>query len=144
MVADVERTFEVDAPIEEVWELIADPETRAEAISVVESYRTDGEEFVWDLELPVPVINETVMVRTQDVDRRPPEFVEFVGRSKVMEVTGRHSLEPTETGCRVTNRFIVNGNVPGVETFFERRIDDEIENLLATVEDTLSARRADE
>ena len=133
MVADVERTFEVDAPIEEVWDLIADPETRAEAISVVESYRTDGEEFVWDLELPVPVINETVMVRTQDVDRRPPEFVEFVGRSTVMEVTGRHSLEPTETGSRVTNRFIVNGNVPGVETFFRRNLDDELDNLEAAL-----------
>jgi carbon monoxide dehydrogenase subunit G len=144
MVADVERTFEVDAPIAEVWALIADPEKRAEAISVVESYRTEGEEFIWELELPLPVISETVTVRTQEVDREPPTFVEFVGRSSVMEVTGSHRLEPTDAGCRVTNRFVVRGTVPGVETFFQRRIDDEIDNLLAMVEDTLSARRADE
>jgi carbon monoxide dehydrogenase subunit G len=144
MVADVERTFEVDAPVAEVWALIADPEKRAEAISVVESYRTEGEEFIWELELPLPVISETVTVRTQDVDREPPTFVEFVGRSSVMEVTGSHRLEPTDDGCRVTNRFVVRGTVPGVETFFQRRIDDEIDNLLAMVEDTLSARRADE
>ena len=27
------------------------------------------------------------------------------------------------------NRFVVDGKLPGVERFFERRIDDEIENI---------------
>ncbi|QLD86736.1 SRPBCC family protein [Natronomonas halophila] len=143
MVADVERTFEVEAPIEKVWELIADPTKRAEAISVVESYSDEGEEFVWNLELPIPVINGTVEVRTQDVRRNPPEYVKFVGRSKVMEVTGEHILESTDTGCRVTNRFVVNGKVPGVEKFFQRRIDAEIDNLFTMLKDELEVEPTD-
>ncbi|MEF8809090.1 SRPBCC family protein [Natronomonas sp.] len=143
MVADVERTFEVEAPIEKVWELIADPTKRAEAISVVESYSDEGDEFIWHLELPIPVINETVTVRTQDIRRTPPEYVKFVGRSKVMEVTGEHILESTDTGCRVTNRFVVNGKVPGVEKFFQKRIDEEIDNLFDMLEDELVAEPTD-
>jgi carbon monoxide dehydrogenase subunit G len=143
MVADVERTFEVEAPIEKVWELIADPTKRAEAISVVESYSDEGEEFVWNLELPIPVVNGTVEVRTQDVRRNPPEYVKFVGRSKVMEVTGEHILESTDTGCRVTNRFVVNGKVPGVEKFFQRRIDAEIDNLFSMLTDELEGEPTD-
>lgn len=143
MVADVERTFEVEAPIEKVWELIADPTKRAEAISVVESYSDEGDEFIWHLELPIPVINETVSVRTQDIRRTPPEYVKFVGRSRVMEVTGEHILESTDTGCRVTNRFVVNGKVPGVEKFFQKRIDKEIDNLFDMLEDELVAEPTD-
>ncbi|MFT4883466.1 MAG: carbon monoxide dehydrogenase subunit G [Natronomonas sp.] len=143
MVSDVERTFEVEAPIEKVWELIADPTKRAEAISVVESYSDEGDEFIWQLELPIPVINETVTVRTQDVRRTPPEYVKFVGRSKVMEVTGEHILESTDTGCQVTNRFVVNGKVPGVEKFFQKRIDEEIDNLFQMLEDEFAAEPAD-
>jgi carbon monoxide dehydrogenase subunit G len=143
MVADVERTFEVEAPIEKVWELIADPTRRAEAISVVQSYSDEGEEFVWNLELPIPVVNGTVEVRTQDVRRNPPEYVKFVGRSKVMEVTGEHILESTDTGCRVTNRFVVNGKVPGVEKFFQRRIDAEIDNLFSMLTDELEGEPTD-
>jgi carbon monoxide dehydrogenase subunit G len=143
MVADVERTFEVEAPIKKVWELIADPTKRAEAISVVESYSDEGDEFIWHLELPIPVINETVSVRTQDIRRTPPEYVKFVGRSKVMEVTGEHILESTDTGCRVTNRFVVNGKVPGVEKFFQKRIDEEIDNLFDMLEDELVAEPTD-
>lgn len=143
MVADVERTFEVAAPIEKVWELIADPTKRAESISVVESYSDEGEEFIWHLELPIPVVNGTVAVRTQDIRRDPPEYVKFIGRSKVMEVTGEHILESTDTGCRVTNRFVVNGKVPGVEKFFQRRIDAEIDNLFQMLKDELEIELTD-
>lgn len=143
MVADVERTFEVEAPIEKVWELIADPTKRAQAISVVESYSDEGDEFIWRLELPIPVVSGTVEVRTQDVRRTPPEYVKFVGRSKVMEVTGEHILESTETGCRVTNRFVVNGKVPGVEKFFTRSIDEEIDNLFQMLKDELEVELTD-
>ncbi|WP_336135237.1 SRPBCC family protein [Natronomonas amylolytica] len=143
MVADVERTFEVEAPIEKVWELIADPTKRAEAISVVESYSDEGDEFIWQLELPIPVVSGTVTVRTQDVRRTPPEYVKFVGRSKIMEVTGEHILESTDTGCRVANRFVVNGKVPGVEKFFQKRIDEEIDNLFDMLNGELVAEPTD-
>lgn len=144
MVVDVERTFEVDAPIEEVWELISDPQKRAEAISVVENYSVEGEEFIWQLELPIPVVSGTIAVRTQDVRRDPPNYVKFVGRSRVMEVTGEHILKPTDSGgCFVRNRFVVNGKVPGVEKFFKRSIDEELDNLLEMVENTLTAERTD-
>lgn len=38
MTVEVERAFDVGAPIEAVWELLSDEETRAQTIGVVESY----------------------------------------------------------------------------------------------------------
>ena len=137
MVTDVERTFEVDATVEEVWALIADPEARAEAISIVDSYEVDGDELVWQLRLPIPGLGRTVAVRTRDVERDDPEFVRFVGRSKVMDVRGEHELSPTDDGCAVRNRFVVDGRFPGVERFFKRNIDEEIDNLFLYISDSL-------
>lgn len=140
MTTTVERTYAVDAPVEEVWELIADPALRAEAISVVESFTVEGEETIWRLRMPIPLVPGTIRVRTRDVERRPPRFVRFVGDSRVMRVEGEHELTATETGCEVRNRFVVDGHLPGVEAFFEYNIDDEIERLIALVDDRLTAR----
>jgi carbon monoxide dehydrogenase subunit G len=129
MTVEVERTFEVDAPIEDVWELLADETNRARSIEVVEEFDTGGEETIWQIALPLPVTDRTISVRTWDIERDSPNYVEFVGRSKAMDVVGEHELTETETGCRVHNRFVVDGKLPGVERFFERRIDDEIENI---------------
>lgn len=133
MTVEVERSFDVDVPIERVWELLSDEKTRAETIGVVDSYdaRPDSQhnEVVWNLSLPIPVISSTVAVKTRDVERQPPHYVKFAGTSKVMTVTGEHELEETETGCHVVNRFMVDGTVPGVERFFERNIDTEMENF---------------
>lgn len=131
MVVEVERTVTVDASAEEVWDVLADPERRARAVGVVEDFRVEGEEYVWAVSLPVPLVRKTVSVRTRDVERDPPRFVRFTGDSSVFAVEGEHELTPTEAGCRVRNRFVVDGTLPGVETFFERNVDEEIENLLA-------------
>lgn len=137
MVTEVERTFRVDAPVEDVWELIADPEVRARAISIVDSYEMDGDELVWHLKLPIPGIRRTISVRTRDVERDDPRFVQFVGRSKVMDVRGEHELSPSNGGSTVRNRFVVEGKLPGIERFFERNIDDEMDNLLEYVSRSL-------
>ncbi len=129
MTVEVERTFEVDATIEEVWELLADEANRAQAIEVVEEFDTGGEETVWQIALPLPVTDRTISVRTWDIERESPNYVEFVGRSKAMDVVGEHEITATETGCRVRNRFVVDGKLPGVERFFRRRIDGEIDNI---------------
>ena len=88
MTVEVERTFEVDAPIEEVWELLSDPEYRAQAVSVAQSYEVQGDVTVWNIAIPVPLVRGTVAVRTRDVEVDPPRYVKFVGQSKVMTVTG--------------------------------------------------------
>ena len=82
MTVRVEREFELPAPPADVWAFIADPDQRARAISVVEDYETheDGS-AVWQVELPIPLLNRTVDVETEDVRRDDPEFVKFVGRS---------------------------------------------------------------
>jgi len=129
MTVRVERTFELDAPPERVWEFIADPEKRAAAISVVDSWETDGEETTWYIELPIPLLNQTVTVRTRDVERVENERVRFVGRSRVMDVQGEHELEAVDGGTRLINRFTVDGKLPGVERFFERNLDSELDNL---------------
>lgn len=139
MTVEVERTFEVDAPVEEVWELLSDPEYRARAVSVVERYETEGDVTIWHLKLPIPLVGGTVSVRTKDVTRDPPNYVQFTGVSKVMTVTGEHELSETDGGCRVRNKFVVDGKLPGVEQFFRRNVDGEFENIRRAVADSVDA-----
>jgi carbon monoxide dehydrogenase subunit G len=137
MTARVERSFEVDGSVEAVWAFIAEPGNRADAISVVSSWETEGDETVWHLELPIPFVKQTVAVRTRDVERTPPERVRFTGRSSVMQVSGEHHLERANGGTRVTNRFAVDGRLPGVERFFKRNLDEEMQNLEAALAEDL-------
>ena len=130
MTVRVERTFEIDAPPDAVWEFIADPAKRADAISVVDSYDIEGEKATWHVRLPIPFVRTTVSVVTRDVERREGESVQFVGTSSVFRVSGEHELEEMDDGgTRLTNRFVVDGRVPGVETFFSRNLDGELDNL---------------
>ncbi len=131
MTVRVERTFELDAPPADVWSFIADPEKRARPISVVEEFEETGEgTATWHVKLPIPLINRTIPIETRETDRREPEYVRFVGRSKVMRVVGEHELEPDgDGGTRLTNRFTVDGKLPGVEKFFKKNLDDELDNL---------------
>ncbi|KAB1196586.1 MULTISPECIES: SRPBCC family protein [Haloferax] len=135
MTVRVKRTFEFDAPVEDVWEFIADPAKRAGAISVVERFdvAADGRRATWYLELPIPLIRSTAKVETEDVAVDEPTHVKFVGRSRVMRVTGEHTIEPAGDGCRLVNEFVVDGRLPGVETFFERNLDRELDNLEAAL-----------
>ncbi len=130
MTVRVERTFELDASPEEVWEFIADPGKRAQPISVVESFEVHDETHAtWHVSLPIPFVNRTISVETEDTDRDPPSHVEFVGRSRVLRVVGEHDIEATDGGTRLHNRFTVEGKMPGVEQFFKRNLDDELDNL---------------
>ena len=138
MVVEVERTYQVDAPCEEVWEALSDPDNRAQSISIVESYEQRGDDYIWQLSLPIPVVRGTMAVKTRDIERDPPRFVRFKGKSKVMHVTGEHELTPVENGCEARSTFIVDGKLPGIETFFERNVDEEIQNILQKATEAIS------
>lgn len=129
MTVRVERTFRLAATPEQVWGFIADPEKRARAISVVSEFEDRGETEVWHVRLPIPFVNKTIAVDTEDVVRDEPNYVKFVGRSSVMRVVGEHEITETADGSRLVNRFVVDGRVPGVERFFERNLDSELANL---------------
>lgn len=131
MTVRVERTFEFDAPREDVWDFISDPEKRARPISVVDEFEVTGERTArWHVRLPIPVIRRTIAVDTEDEEVDPPRFVRFVGRSKVFRVVGEHELTELDDGrTSLRNRFMVDGRVPGVERFFERNLDAELGNL---------------
>lgn len=134
MTARIERTFEIAAPPAAVWAVISDPETRARSISVVDDFEATGDRTaIWHVSLPIPRLNRTVEVETEDVEIDEPSYVRFVGRSKAMNVQGEHVLEPAEGGTQVTNRFRVEGRLPGVETYFKRKLDDELASLEAVV-----------
>jgi carbon monoxide dehydrogenase subunit G len=135
MTARVERTFEFDAPREDVWAFIVDPEKRARPISVVDEFEVTGERTArWHVRLPIPLVNRTIAVDTEDEAVEPPEFVRFVGRSKVFRVVGEHELTELDDGrTSLRNRFTVDGRVPGVERFFEKNLDEELENLKAAI-----------
>lgn len=144
MTVRIERSFELAASPERVWAFISDPENRARAISVVQDYTVEDDaarQVTWHVKLPIPFLNRTVAVETEDVTRREPEFVKFVGKSKVMRVTGEHVIVETDDGCRLENHFVVDGRVPGVETFFERNLDEELENLRRALERHLESER---
>jgi len=85
------------------------------------------------------VVNRTITVETKDVERRQNEYVKFTGKSKVMRVSGEHRLEAVDGGTRLTNTFVVDGRLPGVERFFKRNLDRELSNL----EDALRAALED-
>ncbi|WP_160135486.1 CoxG family protein [Halococcus salsus] len=134
MTTRVERTFDLDASPDQVWEFITDPENRAEPISVVESFEVHDETHAtWHLSIPISVIDSTITVETEDTKRDPPSHVEFVGRSDVMRIIGEHDLEELEEGTRLKNRFTVEGQIPGVEQFFEANFDSELENLESAI-----------
>jgi Uncharacterized conserved protein len=139
MTVRVERTMTVGAAPERVWEFIVDPEQRARPISVVQDWELTGDNTAtWYLSLPIPLIDRTIEVKTEDVERREPEYVRFIGRSKVMRVQGEQELRPTEDGgTEVTNRFVVDGRLPGVERFFKRNLDEELGNLEAALREYL-------
>lgn len=129
MTTRIARSFDLDVPPAAVWEFIADPGRRAGAISVVDSWETEGEETVWHVRLPIPFVRRTVAVRTRDVELVEGERVRFVGSSNVMRVQGEHELHPTDGGTRLENEFVVEGRVPGVERYFERNLEKELDNL---------------
>ncbi|MDS0258998.1 SRPBCC family protein [Haloarcula sp. S1CR25-12] len=131
MTVRVERTMTVAASPERVWEFIGDPDQRARPISVVKDWEIhDDGRATWHISLPIPVVDRTIAVETEDVEIREPEYVRFIGRSKVMRVQGEQELELTDDGgTRVTNRFVVDGKLPGVERFFKRNLDEELQNL---------------
>jgi carbon monoxide dehydrogenase subunit G len=136
MTVRVTRTFQFEADPEGVWSFIADPEKRAGAISVVERYELgdDGRSATWHVGLPIPMISSTVTVETEDVVRDEPRYVKFVGRSRAMRVTGEHTIERTGEGhTLLRNEFVVDGKLPGVERFFKRNLDRELDNLEAAL-----------
>jgi carbon monoxide dehydrogenase subunit G len=130
MVVRVERVVEVPATPEQVWAFISDPAKRAGAISVVEDFEVhDDARATWHVRLPIPVINRQITFETEERRREPPTCVEFVGDSKVAHIVGKHELEETAGGTRLTNRFTVDGKLPGVERFFRKNFGDELDNL---------------
>ncbi|MHB9286279.1 SRPBCC family protein [Halobacteriales archaeon Cl-PHB] len=130
MTVRVERVVTVPADPNRVWSFIADPANRARAISVVEDFEIDGDSAVWHVGLPIPVIDRTAAVETEERVREPPTRVEFVGRSRVMRVSGEHLLEEVDGETRLTNRFVVDGRLPGVERYFRKHLDEELDNLM--------------
>lgn len=134
MTVRLERQLELPADVDDVWAFIADPGKRAGAISVVEDFEVheDGR-ATWHVRLPIPVVSRTIAVETHEVERSPPTFVRFEGRSKVFAVQGEHELEAVDGGTRLITRFVVDGRLPGVESFFKSRLDDELENLEAAL-----------
>lgn len=141
MTVRVERVVDVPAPQEDVWAFISDPEKRARPISVVRDFELleDGR-AVWHLALPIPIVDRTVRVETEETRREPPNYVEFTGDSKVMRVVGEHSLEPHDGDTRLTNRFVVDGKLPGVERFFKRNMAAEFDNLETALHEALGLR----
>lgn len=139
MTVRVQRRFDLEASLEDVWAIISDPAVRARAISVVDRFEQSGETMIWHLRLPIPVLRTTIRVRTRDVEYDPPTSVRFQGTSKAFTVQGSHTLTERDGTIAVDNEFVVDGRLPGVERFFRKNLDAELGNLERTVRSRLSA-----
>lgn len=140
MSVQVERTIEIAASPQAVWEFISDPSNRARAVSVVDDYEIDdnaGTTATWEVALPIPFVNKTVSVHTQDTDRDPPQYVRFIGRSKAMRVEGEHTIEQIASGSRLINELTVDGRLPGIEQYFLRNLDSELSNIETALRNAL-------
>lgn len=147
MTVRVEQSFLIPAPVEDVWAFISDPAKRAGAISVVDDFEIDGTDegrATWYLDLPLRLLSDAFAIETRETEREPPTRVTFVGRSKVMQVQGEHDLRAVEGGTRLTNRFVVDGRVPGIERFFKRNLPGEIDNLERAIRADLGVEVATE
>lgn len=139
MTVRVEQTFDLNASPEDVWSFIADPKKRARAISVVASFEITGEQTaLWHVELPLPLLSRTISVETEETHRDPPTYVRFLGRSSAVHVIGEHELQATDDGAKLTNRFTVEGKLPGIERFFKRNLDSELRNLERALQEDLN------
>ncbi|PSP82954.1 polyketide cyclase [Halobacteriales archaeon QS_1_68_17] len=142
MTVRVEQSVELPVPRERVWTFISDPEKRARPISVVRDFELESDgRAIWQIKLPIPLIDRTIAVETENVTVDPPSYVKFVGRSRAMRVVGEHELAETEngtgTGTVLTNRFTVEGRVPGVERYFRRNFEGELDNLEDAIREDL-------
>lgn len=139
MTTRAQRAVEIAAPPRDVWSFLSDPEKRADSISVIEEFELNDETHAtWYLSVPIPVVDETVVIETEDTVRDPVEYIKFIGRSRLLSVIGEHELEPTDRGTRIDNRFTVEGEAPGVEQYFEQRLDDEFDNLETALRNDLT------
>ncbi|MFT4946790.1 MAG: carbon monoxide dehydrogenase subunit G [Natronomonas sp.] len=140
MVVRAERVVTIPAPRERVWEFIDDPEKRARPISVVEDFELlENGKAVWHVSLPIPLSDRTIRIETEDRNRDPPEYVEFVGTSKAFRVIGEHELTEADGVTELRNSFSVDGRVPGVERFFKKNIDAELENLELAIKQSIES-----
>ncbi|AZQ13923.1 MULTISPECIES: CoxG family protein [Halorubrum] len=138
MTVRVSRTFEFDAPAADVWAFISDAEQRAGAISVVDTFEVHGDgRATWHVALPIPMIRSTISVDTEEIERDPPRRVKFVGKSRAFRVTGEHTITESDDGCRLANEFVVDGRLPGVESFFKSNFGEELDNLEAALRASL-------
>lgn len=130
MPTTVERVVTVPATREAVWALVADPETRARTIGVVDSYDIhDDNRSVWHVDNPLLPGGATLAIEISEQRRDRPEVVEYEGTSKAFDLTGRHELVTVDGGCQVTSEFDVDQHIPGVEEYFQEQLDAELRRL---------------
>ena len=106
MTVEVERSFDVETSQGEVWDLLANDENRARAIDVVARFEDDGDETIWYVKLPGPLSSRTMAVRTWDLERDPPGYVKFVGRSRVT------TRNPASTVDSIITRPVARWSAP--------------------------------
>lgn len=138
MTVRVERRVDVLGSRDDVWSFLSEAENRARAISVVTDWeQNDDGTLTWHVSLPIPVVKRTIEVRTEEREKRAGEYVRFVGHSPAFRVQGEHELEAIDGGTRVTSRFVVDSKLPGVERYFKRQLDRELDNVEQALRDAL-------
>jgi carbon monoxide dehydrogenase subunit G len=139
MTTRAQRTVEIAASPRDVWTFLSDTKKRADAISVIEEVELNDETHAtWYLSLPIPAIDETIAIETEDTIRDSVEYIKFVGRSRLVRVVGEHDLEPTDRGTCLSNRLTVEGEAPGIERYFEQQLDKEFDNLETALQNDLT------
>jgi len=109
------HTIDLGAPIERVWNMVADtplwPDWRASVRRIETSSKGALEEGAEGVILGR---GEMPSVRFRVVEYHPPDVLSYETRSPGQRARITYALEPTDGGCRLTSRIKVSGPLGGL------------------------------
>lgn len=130
-------SFDVHAPVDQVWSFLSDMGKVGSCVPGVESVELlDDRHATWNLKLKIGPLSQRFRVDTENVEMVPPQRAMFRGRSDNMEMTGTIVLEPVGEATRVTYTMDVRtkGALARIlDNFMKSRLNAQTEEFAANV-----------
>jgi carbon monoxide dehydrogenase subunit G len=120
----IETSFEIAFPIEALYREINDVGRIGYCVAGVKDVRVlTADESLWKVEARAGFMARTFNLRGKIVERRPPEYIAFVGQGQDVEVTGHLNLKalgPSLTKCEAVVEATVTGAFASVVDLMAR------------------------
>ncbi len=133
-----ERTFDVQAPADEVWQFLSDFTQLGaclpgcERVEIVSAHEAD-----WHMERKVGFLRKRFVVRTHTTDFVEPQYASWTGESKELSLSGRVDVRPLASRrTSVTYQGAVRAKGPAkqiLNRYFRSRLDRDIDEFVRNV-----------